>query len=542
MRLKTHLPVLITLFLPWGIFFGWVFFRLLGFSSEGSFVRHQHVWSDWGLHISMVERFARTPLSMWFDHNPAFAYGKYTYPFLVNLISGILMRAGLSLWSALIFPSLITVWLLLIGLYRLGYLVTRSRSASVLAVWIFFCSSGIKGLSVIQRAVVSGQWEKLLYLPSDPSAIPAYSWWTGNIISGMILPQRAFLLGMTIGIWSVIGLLTSTERKKPRWHLGLAGIGLGLLPIVHVHSFVVVGIIALIISSFRYRHWKNDLWYWIPAIVLATVLIFRFIFGGVSTQHFFTLAIGWNAPEGIWSWIVMWWNLWGIAIPTALISWYLLRRHMSDTGHQLAIALVLVFVFANCILMQPNSWDNSKLFAWVYLGLAWLIAPALIMLWSKNMLGKIVTLILCIGLMGTGALELMRVINLPDTRFSLNSAAQMSMAESVRMSTDPDAIFLTAPTIHEPIMDWAPRQVLMSYWAWAWNYGFDHESRANDISTMYRGGSESAMLLARYKVSYVVIGPVELHDETVNLTYFAQFPLLYEKDDYRIYDVRSLWR
>ena len=121
--LKNHKLPLLVLLLTWGLYFIALFSRLLFFENGAMFVGHEHAWSDWPLHIAMSSIFAYQPMELWFEHHPMYAHGGLRYTFLTNLISGILLKAGLSLEMAFALPSIAFALLLIVGIYTLFYLV-----------------------------------------------------------------------------------------------------------------------------------------------------------------------------------------------------------------------------------------------------------------------------------------------------------------------------------------------------------------------------------------------------------------------------------
>ena len=74
------------------VFFKTLFPNILQFRSDGIYAGHVNVWSDWSLHIGMARIFATKDPSEWFAYHPMYADGKFTYGFLTNLISGLMMR------------------------------------------------------------------------------------------------------------------------------------------------------------------------------------------------------------------------------------------------------------------------------------------------------------------------------------------------------------------------------------------------------------------------------------------------------------------
>src|SRR3989344_5604138 len=95
--IKGHLGYLLFLILTLGSYFSIVFWKILNFKPDGLYAGHVNVWSDWSLHIAIANIFAFKSPQYWFSYHPLYAGGKFTYPFLADFISGMLMRLGISL-------------------------------------------------------------------------------------------------------------------------------------------------------------------------------------------------------------------------------------------------------------------------------------------------------------------------------------------------------------------------------------------------------------------------------------------------------------
>jgi len=57
-NLKDHRKPLVLLALTWGVYFIALFSRILEMKPDGIYGGHVNVWSDWSLHIGMVNIFA----------------------------------------------------------------------------------------------------------------------------------------------------------------------------------------------------------------------------------------------------------------------------------------------------------------------------------------------------------------------------------------------------------------------------------------------------------------------------------------------------
>lgn len=522
----------------------WLFSQMLIERSDGLYAGHPYVWSDWSLHLGMARIFATKEPSLWFATHPLYAGGKFTYGFLTNLITGLLMRSGMPVAYAFNLPSVIYAVLLVMGLFRFGIYLTKSKMQSALMISIFFLSSGLGFINFIHDFIQDPSWKMFFYPIIEYSKNEVYEWGSGNVLTGILVPQRAFLLGLTISIWSLNGLFWGLSRKlNSKSKLILLGSGLlaGILPITHMHSYIVMGLIGLTTLIFTYKKWRYLFYFAIPAILLGSLLYFLFISGGIENPNFMQWFPGWTAKNGILGWLKMWWLLWGIMIP--FIIWVLFKNITNIPKFLIIItfASVGIFTIANLILFQPVHWDNSKLFFWAYLGFSALAAYGLARLWKGAIINKIIAIFLFILLTATGSLELLRLINIKSNTYQMISRSEMQFSDQIREQTDPNAVFVTAPIHNHPIVMWSARPILLGYTAWVWNYGFLYQQREKDLELIFQANNDIKPLLKKYAVSYVYIGQREKKDYKPNLSYFYQnFPIAFQSDNTLVFDTRSV--
>ena len=141
-------------------------------------------------------------------------------------------------------------------------------------------------------------------------------------------------------------------------------------------------------------------------------------------------------------------------------------------------------------------------------------------------------------LLASGALSLAQSLPPQGPTFTWFSQEDQVLADAVRRSTDPHAVFLTGDQVTNPIPDLAGRPVLMSYRGWLWTYGIGYAKRESDIAQMYIGAPDALALLHRYGVNYVLVGPEELSTWHADPGFFdRQFLLLTQTEHYRVYVV-----
>lgn len=539
-----HLKPLIFLWSSLGLFFAYIFKNAIIITPQGLFFGHEYLWSDWPLHIALANIFAYKNLGEWFLYHPLYAEGKLTYPFLSDFISGMLIRVGLPLTTSFFIPSIILIFTLITSLYFLFFYLFKSRLVPVLAIFIFVFSSGPGFLNFISDFLKNPNLNNLLFPPIEYSKVLSYDWGTGNVVVGLLLPQRAFLLGLTLGIIALLGLVISSNYdKKIKYRKTLlfgSGIVAGILPIAHPHSFIAVAIISGIFCLLNIKKIKVLAYYFIPATIVSVFLYLTFINGGIENKSFISFFPGWTS-KGLIDFFFMWWKLWGIMIPIASASYLLTFRNKNRLLSSFFLGFFAIFLVSNLFLFQPTTWDNSKLFFWAYLGFSALASHLIVRQSSKNALWKIIMIFTILFLTLTGGLELTRLSRIDKHTYLGFSSEDIKMGIKIREETRPTDRFLTATTHNNLVMVWALRPIIMGYAGWVKNFGFNYQETESDIHIMYGGGKLTENLLKQYKVSYVFVGPAEKDNFNANLGYFEDnFPIIFQDSENRVFDVRKI--
>jgi len=539
----------ILLFSTWGVYFVALFSRILTFEADGVWGGHQNVWSDWSLHIGMANIFATKPPSLWFAYHPMYAQGKMTYTFLTNLISGLLMRMGVPLTSAFIWPSIVYSLLFLWGLFVLIQRLTRSKPIAYTAITLFFFSAGLGFIHFIHDFIQKPSLRTLLEPPQQYGRIDEQGWYGSHFITSILSPQRSALLGMFFGVWAFNWVFEAMESKKPRSKaqqrlLFAAGFLCGLLPITHAHSLVVLAVILGGYCLYQYKRWREWLIFALTTVILGGALYGFFIAGGIQNPNFVSIVWGYSA-HSFWGWVLFWLRVFGLATPMAAVCLFLARHRLNRPALFFSVGSFSIFAICNIVQFQPIQWDQTKLLIWSYLGFSILCAWGLHELWKwKNSWGaasKVAAGFLCFLLTFTGALDGLLLQETYRTRYQMIDRSHLELALQTRARTGPLERFLTDPAHNHWVMMFAARPIIMGFTAWVWNYGFNYRETELEVPIMFQGGPQAEALLRKYKVSYVVIGDGERYNYKPNEAYFAQnFPLFIGNENTRVYDVRRL--
>jgi hypothetical protein len=297
------------------------------------------------------------------------------------------------------------------------------------------------------------------------------------------------------------------------------------------------------VASLLRREWLDLAYYIVPASVISIALYLLFISGGIENPDFIRWYPGWNSKGGILGWVAMWFKLWGLTLPMAILGFVLLRK-TSLIIQTFFAGFFVLFALSNLILFQPITWDNSKLFIWAYFGFSGLATVSLSWFWRKagKTISRFDVVFLAVLMTFTGFLEVIRLQNIDRNQLQLTGQDDINLGLEIRKKTDPLAVFLTEPTNNSFVMVWGARSILMGFTAWVGNFGFLYQQREKDMKVMYKGGVQAKQLLGQYKISYVVVGSGELQNLNANEAYYRQtYPVAFQNRTYRIYDVRSIW-
>lgn len=484
-------PILISLY------FIVVIPQLIFFRDGALWMGAANVWADWAAHLTYVNHFAQKPVSLWFSGNPIFAGEPLHYPFGVNFISAMLIRLGLplpfSMWSVSLLAMLGTVW----GAYLLYRAVTPERRVASLALVLLFLGGGL-GYLVFLHDILSGKslWDSLII---DYANSPQNGFVYGGHLNCQWLPQRAWQLGACIGVWYLYGLASDQLGKRSLLALGIAT---GLLPIVHLHTFIVVFGVSLAFALLQRQSAKDKL----PLIVsfLATSLVSWLLFRrGSPTASFLGWTPGWLAKSFL-DWPKMWLLAWGLFLPFAIA--YLVPRYRQGKFWLLGSGLV-IFLVANFVRFQPWEWDNTKLFIWSYLLLCPAVAAFLVSWFDRKGWQRAVSIVALASMIAGGTLEAVRLTQFSRGSFTAFSKTEVDWAEEAKRLVPPDAVVLASGAPHDWISALSGRQVAMGYNGWLWSYGVNYFERENDIRSIFKGEAEMDALLAKHKITHVLLDP-----------------------------------
>lgn len=538
---KKHWPLLMLL-----IVFGWLFFNLLsshmlqpqadGLYSGGS------TWGDLAFHLSLISAIKERGIEALKAH-PVYIGEKLRYPFLSDAIAAVLQKMGISLRASLIWPSFIFLLALIILLYFLVLKITHSRVGAILAPFLLFFNGSTFSLQYFWQDFKASSLSLLSFLgkmTKEYGHLADYKIHFSNIIADYILPQRAIILGLLVGVAAVYFLWSYWESKNKK-KLLFAGILIGILPVIHTHTFMslvfVAGFLVLLELIQNFKNFKkvilNWLWFALPVLVLALPQVL-WLYPSAS-ENFMKFGFGWmkDGQNVFWFWLR---NL-GLYLPAMIIG-YILARPKLKTFY---LAFLGLFLISNIIIFQPHLYDNMKIMLWWFLLSVILIAD-----WLGSIIKKMgrpgylaAALIFC-ALIPTGFLSVYRESYV---NWRMFSNEDLNLAEFVKENTSKDAIFLTSDKHNGAVPCFTGRRILMGYRGWLWTHGIDYRQRETDVINMYEGNDQSLGLIEKYGVNYILIEQDKINDFHINQNFFIsnpeQFSLVYQSLNYLVFRVNK---
>jgi hypothetical protein len=407
-------------------------------------------YGDLPLHWTYVQ-FLSAGAPFW-PENPIIAGERLRYPFGVDLLTSLFVVVGLGMRTLL--PVL--------GLAGAAATVLTLRLwGGALAVAGFLFSGGLSGFQVL--------WTGRLEDYQD-----AVAW--KNLFLALFIPQRGLLLALPVGLL----LLWSWRRRLLRGEPGLAawveGSLWGTLPLVHLHTFLVVSVLcaAWSLGGGRLRETLPALaWAFVPASwsVWQVSDGFRaaslvgwapgWVIGDANPLVFLLVNFGLFLPLAVWALVVAW------------------REGRREDLLVLAPALgVLAGLFA--VRVAPWAWDNTKVMLWCYLlvlpSIGTLVLARLALFWRASVVG---------GLLFSGAVSV-TAASLGGPPLEVLDIAE-HQAVCVAVSEIPvTARVATASTFNHPVA-LCGRPIVAGYAGHLWSHGIDASRVKAGLEALMRG-------------------------------------------------------
>jgi hypothetical protein len=186
------------------LLFWFVYAHAMYQTPEGIFTGVDTNIGDLPFHLAVVTGFAYG--ENFPPQHPEFAGVRLTYPFVVDFVAAMFVRAGATLGGALFWQSFAMIMSLVGLLHRWALKLTRERLAALMVPALVLLSGGFGWLVFLREAASSGQgvFAMLGGLEHDYTrAYPGFEW--GNAVTALFVTQRSILLGVAVAliVWTL---------------------------------------------------------------------------------------------------------------------------------------------------------------------------------------------------------------------------------------------------------------------------------------------------------------------------------------------------
>ncbi|MGH3790170.1 MAG: hypothetical protein ACRDQ9_05110 [Pseudonocardiaceae bacterium] len=523
--------------------FRWVILWMgaLVYDRQGLWANQINIWGDWALHLGDVTSFVYG--DNFPPQNTRYAGGPLAYHYLTSITSAAEVELGMNPAGALALHSFVFCILLLFGLYAFALRLTKDRDAAGVSTGLFLLGGSLGWLVIASNINNSKDiLGTLQEQPWDQGIQNNYGFYWQNMFFALIEPQRGYLYGLPLALLILTLLLVGVETWE--WKLfAAAGLIGGTLPFAHTSTLVALALItpfmALLFRT-NLRTWVRS-WTLFFGIWLLTALPQTYLQQGGQRGETSAIRwqVGWLTQDTHESWLWFWGKNLGWFIPllgVALAS----RNLFSEASRRLLWAFMPTFILCNLIVFRPWDWDNTKFFLYWFLAVCILVGMLLTKIWREHRSVAVRTLLAGIvaTMISSGLLVNYQQLSGKDHNLLL-STEELRVAEQVRELTPAHATFAVSFQHNHPIPVMAGRRVMMSYTGWLFAFGVQYQERERDVRSIYALAPNTAALLRKYDVDYVVIGPGEEREFKPNVELFrARYPRIISTGNYEIFKVR----
>lgn len=565
----------------WINWFGWIL--IIGFillhwflisktffvDTLGNFRTASAGYGDIPLHLTQISKFAFTRIGDWSD--PIFYGAKLQYPFVLNMISGLILRFSHNWTISVMWPIYFLAAANITLLFLIYKKILKNALWSFLSVLIFFLGGGMGGYKYIYDAIINHQsFQQFTQFLTDKTVSTITLWGAiypnqnidfGAPLSLVFLHQRTFFLGLfgyLIVLWLLIKLTEKTSLKTAIW----LGIIIGILPLCHTHGYVAAVILVgvLLLISLCQKNIKLAKLTGL-SIIIGLVISFPqlwYLVGTkdilISSTSFLTFRLGWmleptigsfthnNTTGSIFSfaYLKFLWVNFGLILPLFLLSFMTIKKDLKLKV--LFFGSLALFLSVMIIRFQPWDYDDNKMLVYFLV----LAVPLIVYLMMKicerfKTIGIIIIAISSILLLFSGLMDNLPRFMAPKANMPvIFSTSDQKIADYIRTNIAEYDLILTGESHLNIVSSLCGRDVLVGYPGWLWSRGIKYSTREKEIKDFYTDPSQTSQILSDYPVKYILLDDSTKNSYNTSSESFDQlFSRVYKTGDNVLYKVKS---
>ncbi len=508
---------------------------------NGALMTGQSTYGDLNLHLGIASGLVDAAYPPEYTILPGTTLG---YPFLMDAMSGSLYLMGMELRWAFIIPGVMMSALVYWGFVMLAWEMTKDVRAVLLASALMFLNGGLGFIYVIDGALGdSSRFMEVFtgFYQAPANLVDENIRWV-NVLVDMMLPQRTLLAGWMM-VLPALWLLLRCLKEKDTKLFCMLGVWAGMMPMIHTHSFLALGIIsaaAMVCTLYKTRKgdWVKPLFDFIcyggiaVALALPQLLTWTFpqtIGGGSLTIR--PNWVNWNGrgliDEYFWFWIKNVGPVYLVMLPAALAA---KRREKL-----FALGALGIYIIAELIQFQPNPYDNNKLFYVAFMVMLPLCARYLVMLYDRicDLPGR--RIFACAFLVVSLLSGVLSVVRECMSEYQLYGASDVAATQFIKSESEEfqqyagDTVVLTGTQHNNPVSSIGGMKIVCGTSSFLYYHGVDYYTQERDVKRMFEAPTENAYLFEQYGVDYIYISSSERYNYNIDHAALrANYPLIYD--------------
>lgn len=466
----------------------------------------EKLWADWPAHFAFANVFAYWPIHDWFQYNPLFHEPGFQYPFLPNLLSGLLQRVGISRITAFIAPSLAVSIVLVYFLARFYQSFLKSWTSVSCAMLLFFFNGGFGfafwGLDLTNNLGL----DTFVTPPRAYTDMPKVPITMMNFITSELIPQRSILHGLTVSVVLLSILkhwLDHQFSKIKTWQLALWGLSSGIIMICHLHSLLSLVIVCAFCLASSLQHWRK----WLPLVISAALInisLYLVFYRDSISPAYPKFEPGGFLADYSQNWLYFITMNWGLFLPLIGIALWKQKQLRKDP---FVLGSLMILILAHLFQFQPWAWDNYKLITFAHMILVIPVAGLLTKIEAKSpTLRRAAIMVFVLLCTASGLLDVWRILSPEARSYEMFSKRDYESAQILQERIAYDELVLATPEFASRwIYSLAGRRVVMGYGGWIWSWGIDSSPTTRAINQIVSARRYPKNLIDRIGIRFLIL-------------------------------------
>lgn len=547
----TDIPILllIALIIPFGVLGGYLQYSHILREVDGALHVGQSTYGDLCLHLGIATSLRNAPFPPDYNILPG---SLLCYPFLADSMVSSMLLFGSDLSHSFVITGTLMMVLVYTGFIIFAWELTRSRAATIIAFLLMFINGGLGFVYMLDGVFKdpSAFYEIFTGFYCTPTNMPEYNLRWVNVICDMMVPQRTLLTGWMTLLPALYMLVCAI--KKPSVHsFAILGVWAGLMPMIHTHSFLGLGLLSAGAMIYSVMHTprekrlyvlKGFILYGVIAVAIAFPQLFKWAFPQTIEGGSMRIRFNWVNNQGngdlidgyFWFWIKNVGLIWLFMLPATFLA------RQGSRIRCLALGAACIYTVAELIQFQPNPYDNNKLFYVAYMVMMPAMGLYLVRLWKqlKGFPGRTVMAVAFIVVsLISGTLTIGREIV---SDLQLLSADEVAVAEYIEENIAEDAVILTGEQHNNAVAALTGRDIVCGTGSYLYYHGLDYSQQANDQRMMLEAPASNLHLFKQYDIDYVYLSSYERRNYNVDSAWFLEnCAIAFESGNVYLFEIPS---